>query len=498
MRAALPALLLPALLLVACGQASPCDEAHPETPVVLNEVSPHGRDWVELYNPSAEPADLSGWIISDDPDRDSHRYHLPEGTVIEAGGRLVVFEESVEGEGDGFPFGLKAGEVVSLVEPGGCALRNADIGEVPEEHTWGRHPDASGAWQVTPPTRARANEPLYELDSILFDPESLTDIELELGQRARIALGDEPDVNVTGEVRFLKDGEELAFGEVGVRLRGGDTYRPLSGKASFKLSFDEREEDGRLLGLRRLTLAGMVRDPTMMRETLAYRLFRQRGVPAARTGYARVSVDGEDYGLYLVLESYDSVAMAARFPSTGHVYEVGADLHVAQAATLEVDEGDPRDRADIEALLAIIEAEPGAAWMEGVSPLLDLEAFARMWAVETAVGHSEGYAYSASRYYLHSDEEGRFTMLPSALDLSFVETLDPSEASSLVAARCGATEDCRASFGEELAKIDLAALATFARRLSAALAPLAESDSRAPFSLTERENATDALLRYLD
>jgi hypothetical protein len=68
--------------------------------VRLNEIAADNRsgladedgligDWIELYNPGGQAADLTGWGLSDRAD-DRFRWTFPAGSVIEAGGFLVV------------------------------------------------------------------------------------------------------------------------------------------------------------------------------------------------------------------------------------------------------------------------------------------------------------------------------------------------------------------------------------------------------------------------
>jgi len=54
-----------------------------------------------------------------------------------------------------------------------------------------------------------------------------------------------------------------------------------------------------------VALNNMVQDPSLIHEQLAYMLFRDAGVPAPRSGYARVFVNGELYGLYATIEVID-------------------------------------------------------------------------------------------------------------------------------------------------------------------------------------------------
>ena len=51
--------------------------------------SPEFLDWIELHNPAATAADLSGWTLSDDPAQPA-KWAFPAGTSIAAGARLVL------------------------------------------------------------------------------------------------------------------------------------------------------------------------------------------------------------------------------------------------------------------------------------------------------------------------------------------------------------------------------------------------------------------------
>lgn len=62
--------------------------------VVLNEINYKSaatfdtEDWIEIHNSGLREADLSGWHLKDDDD--SHDFIIPENTILEAGGYLVV------------------------------------------------------------------------------------------------------------------------------------------------------------------------------------------------------------------------------------------------------------------------------------------------------------------------------------------------------------------------------------------------------------------------
>lgn len=62
--------------------------------IIVNEINYNSSeesgidDWVELYNNSTNPVDLSNWVLKDSDD--DHEYILPEGTVISSNGYFVI------------------------------------------------------------------------------------------------------------------------------------------------------------------------------------------------------------------------------------------------------------------------------------------------------------------------------------------------------------------------------------------------------------------------
>ena len=83
-----------------------------------------------------------------------------------------------------------------------------------------------------------------------------------------------------------------AVRNIGVRYKGNGTYfdGAAAGKISLKLDFAEYVKGQRLGTVKKLNLHSNITDATWMNEVLAFQLFREAGVPAPRTLYARVYV----------------------------------------------------------------------------------------------------------------------------------------------------------------------------------------------------------------
>jgi hypothetical protein len=98
--------------------------------VVINEVvaktSNPLEDAIELHNTGTEPADVSGWWLSDDYDPAAdpaltllQKFRIPDGTIIPAGGYKVFYQADFNGPGAAAPFSLtQDGETVYLSSAG--------------------------------------------------------------------------------------------------------------------------------------------------------------------------------------------------------------------------------------------------------------------------------------------------------------------------------------------------------------------------------------------
>ncbi len=118
---------------------------------------------------------------------------------------------------------------------------------------------------------------------------------------------------------FSIDGKQ--FSDIAVRYKGNGTFRQgqNSGKISLKVDLNKYVKGQKLAKLDKFNFANNITDAGWMNEELSYRLFRDAGVPAPRTSYARiyVTVTGEAareyWGLYSIVEDVDEKFMADRF-----------------------------------------------------------------------------------------------------------------------------------------------------------------------------------------
>ncbi len=358
----------------------------------------------------------------------------------------------------------------------------------------------------------------------MYTPDSIVAIDLTLPQASIEALEVEPPTDEYQPGTFslaTTDGSPDGIAEfspplnVGIRLKGGEgSFRPLSEKAAFKIKFNFVKGQ-KFLGLKKLTLNNMVQDPSMVHETLTYEAFRSLGLPAPRTGYAYVRINGTDYGVHLNLETFDDISLPHWFGSTRHLYEAdapGTDVTPGSAGKFEVDEGDDKDLSDLEALIAAADSEAGD-WSDGVEPVADLPQMAKMWAVERYAGHWDGYAgvdapFRPNNYFLHSldtgPEAGRFQMLPWGTDQTWETRIEFGEpAGGLLFNECIADSSCEGLYVDGLEQVQATVpsleLDRQARCLAERLAPwqALEEDERREYDAEEIDEGVDEAREFI-
>jgi hypothetical protein len=100
--------------------------------IVVNEVASTPLDFVELYNRTTAAVDLGGWTLTDsDP---THVFTVPAGTMIAAGGRLLVEADSSTAPLH-LTFGLGSADAIRLFAPAGQAV---------DAYTWTAHVASAG------------------------------------------------------------------------------------------------------------------------------------------------------------------------------------------------------------------------------------------------------------------------------------------------------------------------------------------------------------------
>jgi hypothetical protein len=326
---------------------------------------------------------------------------------------------------------------------------------------------------------------------------ALPTFEIQLEPDAREALASAPREWVKARFRYRDETWE----QVAVRLKGHRSMRKLDEKPSFKVQFDKYVKQ-RFLGLRSITLNGMVEDPTQVREALGYRLYREVGVPAPDTGYAQVTLDGQPLGLYLLVESVDQEFLDRRFGDhKGDMYEgeYGCDLNPEDVAGMEREVGGA-DRRPLAALVDDATAEDALRLIGGAGSSFDRTALDYL-AVSALIGDFDGYRHSHNYRIYRDPEVKRWFFIPWGIDRAFYKRLDPFDSNGVVARRCFADHDCRIAYLRELRRVlgvaDKLNLEVGVDVLGAFVADASRDDPRRPYPPERTAKARSRLKKFL-
>lgn len=144
------------------------------SPIKMNEIYSRGTtadpDWIEIYNSSSSPVDLTGYKIYDIGGQGGTKpkKQFPNGTVIPANGFYVIVTDDSDPSG----FGLSSnGEEVWLEDASANVIDNVVFPAMDVTQSYGRLPDG-GMWQLLNTiTKGYSNVPVGVKDesSIITD-----------------------------------------------------------------------------------------------------------------------------------------------------------------------------------------------------------------------------------------------------------------------------------------------------------------------------------------
>lgn len=100
-----------------------------------------------------------------------------------------------------------------------------------------------------------------------------------------------------------------AFKNVAIRAKGNTSLSSVAAygndRYSFKIEFDHYSSENTYYGLDKLCLNNIIQDNTYMKDYLTYQMMNYFGVNAPLCSYVQITVNGEDWGLYLAVEGIE-------------------------------------------------------------------------------------------------------------------------------------------------------------------------------------------------
>lgn len=120
------------------------------------------------------------------------------------------------------------------------------------------------------------------------------------------------------------DGETVQ--SVGIRAKGNTSLSMVKSygndRYSFKLEFDHYQDGINYQGLDKLSLNNIIQDNTYMKDYLTYQMMNAFGVDAPLCSYIYLTVNGEDWGLYLAVEGVEESFLERNYGAdAGELYK---------------------------------------------------------------------------------------------------------------------------------------------------------------------------------
>ncbi|MBD5141721.1 MAG: spore coat protein CotH [Ruminococcus sp.] len=247
------------------------------------------------------------------------------------------------------------------------------------------------------------------------------------------------------------------YSYVGIRPKGNNSlqqvYSSDSDRYSFKIKFDEYAAGQTCGGLDMLVLNDMLGDATCMKEYTAFEMMKELGIETPYFGYAKITVNGEDWGLYFALEAYnDSYLQRVSGNENGVLYNVkSSDMGGGDFGNMEKTSENTQSRGfggrggggmgasnsggslvytddeissysaifgnvvgsgDEEAYTKVITALKALNSGENIEEYFDVDEILRYLAVHTFVVNLDSYSSNMAQNYYIYEQDGVIKILP--------------------------------------------------------------------------------------
>lgn len=164
-----------------------------------------------------------------------------------------------------------------------------------------------------------------EYETALFDTSSILSVNIQMDE----ADWNDMLENATAETYYQCNVEVngTMFYQVGIRPKGNTSLSAIANddttdRYSFKLEFDHYVDGQTCFGLDKLILNNNYADATNLKEALIYDMYQYLGADVSLYNYAKISLNGEYWGVYLALEGVeDSFQLRNYGTESGELYK---------------------------------------------------------------------------------------------------------------------------------------------------------------------------------
>ena len=390
-------------------------------PLVINEIvasaADDGNDWFELYNNSENTINLANYQVIDESD-DIDPVTLPDIDLY-AGQYITIYATDEDPGTYYIPFKLgKEDELSLMLNDEVIDYIDWDESDVATGFSYGLSNSTGFTHAFLTPTPSSENTV-----ATAFTPSAVNTLSITISNENWQDILDNPLDEEYHETAITFNG--ITLDSVAIRTKGGSSLRSVanssSDRYSFKVDINEYVSGQKFFGLKKFTLQNSFNDPSYMREVIAYELMDEMGVPTPEHAYVNFYVNGELFGLYLMVEAVDGEFVEKHFAnSNGDLYKpdgtgsdllwLGDDIQSYTDINLQTNE----DTTDNGAFINFVESLDN-----GETSAIDIDTLLRYMSVSTSLSNLDSYHGPLAHNYYIYDDDGVFSILPWDFNESF-------------------------------------------------------------------------------
>ncbi|MEL0649273.1 CotH kinase family protein [Pseudoalteromonas agarivorans] len=390
-------------------------------PLVINEVvasaADDGSDWFELYNNSDNTINLANYQVIDESD-DIDPVTLPDIDLY--AGQYITIYATDEDPGTYYvPFKLgKEDELSLMLNDEVIDYIDWDESDVATGFSYGLSNNTGFTHAFLTPTPSSENTV-----ASAFTPTAVNTLSITITDENWQDILENPLDEEYHETSITFNG--VTLDSVAIRTKGGSSLSTVanssSDRYSFKVDINEYVSGQTFFGLKKFTLQNSFNDPSYMREVIAYDLMDEMGVPTPEHAYVNFYVNGELFGLYLMVEAIDGEFLEKHFAnSNGDLYKpdgtgsdllwLGDDIQSYTDINLQTNE----ESTDNGAFINFVESLDA-----GETNAIDEDTLLRYMSVSTSLSNLDSYHGTLAHNYYIYDQDGVFSILPWDFNESF-------------------------------------------------------------------------------
>ena len=273
----------------------------------------------------------------------------------------------------------------------------------------------------------------------LFDDSVVRDVRITINSKDWAALKENFQENIYYPCALEILGS--TYHNVGIRSRGLGSRSGT--KPGLRVDADRYAVDQTIAGLKSFVLDNAVQDSSMMKERVTMAFFRRLGLAAPREAHARLFINNEFAGLYVIVEAIDKGFLGRTFgadshggtENDGYLFEydytreyrfeyLGANLDEYRLFDPKTHESQSAAQIwqPIEDMVQTMNEAPDSTFLVDMAKYLDLGLFVKQIALENFIAEDDGilgYAGLNNFYFYRFEDSLRSQFLPWDKDNTF-------------------------------------------------------------------------------